>query len=305
MARKKSRRKRNNRKSTLRNNIEAKLRQLKMKLAERFDLNRNGRKWKLLLVSLCLVGVLIGSCVYRYNVIRGSYEGLGNQETYALNTYSASNFSWKNGLKQYDDDDYSSRNGIDVSAYQGSIDWAKVKKAGISFAMIRAGYRGSSNGKIVEDSRFSENLEGALNAGLDVGVYFYSTAINTDEAVEEAKWTLSKVKHKGITLPVAYDMEEDKSSRAYSLTTHQKTKVTDAFCSIVEQNGFKPLIYGNPTWINESLDLAYLSDYSLWVAHYTSSTTFHYQYVMWQYSQSGRLPGISTKVDMDILMVKK
>lgn len=305
MARKKSRRKRNNRKSTLRNNMEAKIRKLKMKLAERFDLNRNGRKWKLLLVSLCLVGALIGSCVYRYNVISGSYEGLGNQETYALNTYSASNFSWKNGLKQYDDDDYSSRNGIDVSAYQGSIDWAKVKKAGISFAMIRAGYRGSSNGKIVEDSRFSENLEGALNAGLDVGVYFYSTAINTDEAVEEAKWTLSKVKHKGITLPVAYDMEEDKSSRAYSLTTHQKTKVTDAFCSIVEQNGFKPLIYGNPTWINESLDLAYLSDYSLWVAHYTSSTTFHYQYVMWQYSQSGRLPGISTKVDMDILMVKK
>lgn len=257
-------------------------------------------------VILILILAIIGGifAYWRVNTIHGKYEGLSQQQTYAQNPYDSSAYYWKNGLKKYKDSSWRSRNGIDVSAYQGEINWTKVKKAGITFVMIRAGYRGSTNGTISMDKRFTSNLEGAKKAGLDVGVYFYSSAVSTSEAVEEAKWTLKQIHRKGITMPVAFDMEEDSSSRTYKLTMMQKTKITDAFCSIVRQNGYKPLIYGNPTWISNSLDLSYLTSYSLWIAHYTNQTTFQHQYLMWQYSQTGRLPGITGTVDMDIMMVK-
>jgi GH25 family lysozyme M1 (1,4-beta-N-acetylmuramidase) len=263
-----------------------------------------GRKWKMIVLILIAAVICGGLLYWRANTIHGKYEGLSQQQTYAANPYSSSAYYWKNGLKKYKDANWTSRNGIDVSAYQGDVDWMKVKKAGISFVMIRAGYRGSTNGTISMDKRFASNMEGAEKAGLDVGVYFYSSAVSTEEAVEEAKWTLKQIQHKGITMPVAFDMEEDSSSRTYKLSMTQKTKITDAFCSIVKQNGYKPLIYGNPTWINNSLDLSYLTSYNLWIAHYTNETTFQHKYLMWQYSQSGKLPGITGTVDMDILMVQ-
>lgn len=264
----------------------------------------SGNKRKVLLLILLVVIAGGGILFWRANTIHGNYDGLSSQNTYAQNTYDSSAYYWKNGLKKYRDANWQSRNGIDVSAYQGQVNWTKVKKAGISFVMIRAGYRGSTNGAISMDKRFLSNIEGARKAGLDVGVYFYSSAVNTKEAVQEAKWTLKQIQHKGITMPVAFDMEEDSSSRTYKLSMMQKTKITDAFCSIVRQNGYKPLIYGNPTWIYNSLDLSYLTKYSLWIAHYTNQTTFSYQYIMWQYSQSGKLPGITGKVDMDIMLVR-
>ncbi len=260
-----------------------------------------GRKWKIIAVIL-IVALAAGIIFWRANTIRGKYEGLSDQGTYAATTIDSTAYYWKNGLKKYGGSGWTSRNGIDVSAYQGSINWSKVKKAGITFVMIRAGYRGSTDGTIIKDKRFAENLKGAKAAGLDVGVYFYSSAVSAKEAVEEAKWTLKQIQHQGITMPVAFDMEEDSSSRTYKLTMRQKTKITDAFCSIVRQNGYKPLIYGNPTWIYNSLDLSYLTRYNLWIAHYTNQTNFQYQYIMWQYSESGRLPGITGTVDMDILL---
>ena len=298
---KRTKRKAQGRKSSVRRNTFA----LKQWFRGHFDLFWSGRgKRKTILLILLAVLVCGGLIYWRAGIIHGKYNGLDQAQAYAVNPYSSSAYYWKNGLKKYKDAEWTSRNGIDVSAYQGDIDWAKVKKAGISFAMIRVGYRGSTDGAVSLDKRFASNLEGAENAGLDVGVYFYSSAVNTKEAVEEAKWTLKQIRHKGITMPVAFDMEEDSSSRTYNLSMMQKTKITDAFCSIVKQNGYKPLIYGNPTWINNSLDLSYLTKYDLWIAHYTNQTTFQHKYIMWQYSQSGKLPGISHSVDMDILMVQ-
>ncbi len=209
--------------------------------------------------------------------------------------------------------------GIDVSTYQDTINWKKVKENGVEFAMIRTGIRGYGvssdgiNGKIVQDSKFVENINGAINNNIEVGVYFFSQAINEQEAIEEANFTLSLIKKYKITYPIAIDTEEsshpNKLGRADNLTVEQRTKVVKAFCETIEKAGYEPMIYANKWWLKEKLDMSKLSSYSIWLAHYTGATQddplakpsdYEGKYIMWQYTDKGTVDGIIGNVDMNV-----
>lgn len=204
--------------------------------------------------------------------------------------------------------------GIDVSRYQGVIDWEKVKKDGIDYAMIRAGFRGyGESGSLNEDTMFERNVKGARDAGLDVGVYFFSQAKNYDEGVKEAEYTINLIKKFDITYPVAFDTEQSSSptntGRADNISVQDRTDATKGFCSTIEKSGYKTLIYASPYWIKDNLDITQLSEYKIWLANYTGATqenplakpsSYKGQYVMWQYTDSGTVNGIDGGVDCDI-----
>ena len=210
-------------------------------------------------------------------------------------------------FRAYEDDNYTYKRGIDVSEFQGEIDWQKVKEAGVEFAIIRCGYRGADSGEIYEDSRFSENIKGAKKQGIEVGLYFFSQAINADEAVKEAAYCCKLAKGNKITMPIAFDMEYayGERDRIYGLTMAQKTEIADAFCEVVENHGYDSLIYGNPTWLFSSYNVSLLEKRNFWLAHYGGSTGFPYHYGMWQYNDQGIVDGINSTTDLNVYFVKK
>lgn len=189
--------------------------------------------------------------------------------------------------------------GIDVSTWNGNIDWNKVKSSGVSYVIIRTGFRGSTQGSLVEDNKFRQNIQGATNAGLKVGVYFFSQAINEVEAVEEASMVLSQVKGYKLTYPVFIDVEPS-GGRADSLSSGDRTKVINAFCQTIQNGGLRAGIYANKTWLSQKMNVSALSGYKIWLAQYNSKVTYGGRYDMWQYSDKGTVAGISTKVDMNL-----
>ena len=189
--------------------------------------------------------------------------------------------------------------GIDVSTWNGNIDWNKVKSSGVSYVIIRTGYRGSTQGSLVEDNKFRQNIKGATNAGLKVGVYFFSQAINEVEAVEEASMVLSQIKGYKLAYPVFIDVEPS-GGRADGLSTGDRTKVVNAFCQTIQNNGYKAGIYANKSWFTNKLNTSALSGYKIWLAQYNSTVTYKGRYDMWQYSDKGKINGISGNVDMNL-----
>lgn len=193
--------------------------------------------------------------------------------------------------------------GIDVSAYQGAIDWNAVKNAGVKFAIIRVGFRGYGSGSLVEDSRFRSNIQGALNAGIRVGVYIFSSAVNEVEAVEEASMCLNLVRGYNVSLPIYIDMESSGSGsgRADRLPNATRTAIAKAFCSTVTNSGYRAGVYANKTWFTNYLDTPSLTGYSIWLAQYSSRVTYNRtKYDIWQYSSNGSIPGIRGRVDVNI-----
>lgn len=193
-------------------------------------------------------------------------------------------------------------NGIDVSVYQGTIDWTKVSKSGIDFAMIRAGYRGyGDKGVLVEDSMFSKNVLGAKANKIDIGIYFYTQAINVEEAKEEAKFVVNLIKKYGIDVkyPVAIDTELSPigTGRADSISKEKRTEIVKAFCETIKQLGYKPMVYANKYWLYDNLNIQQISQYDIWLAHYTDKTDYKYSYTMWQYTSTGKVDGITGNVD--------
>ncbi len=189
--------------------------------------------------------------------------------------------------------------GIDVSTWNGNIDWNKVKNSGVSYVIIRTGFRGSTQGSLVEDNRFRQNIQGATNAGIKVGVYFFSQAVNEVEAVEEASMVLSQIKGYKITYPVFIDVEPS-GGRADKLSSGDRTKVINAFCQTIQNGGYRAGIYANKTWLSQKMNISALSGYKIWLAQYNSTVTYSGRYDMWQYSDKGTIPGISEKVDMNL-----
>lgn len=189
-------------------------------------------------------------------------------------------------------------NGIDVSKWNGTIDWAAVKNSGISWVMIRVGYRGSSTGVLVEDPTFKRNISGAIAAGLKVGVYFFTQAINEVEAVEEASMTINLIKPYNITYPVVIDTEAA-GGRADRISVAQRTAVCRAFAETVKASGYTPGVYASKSWFLSNVTVSQLNSYKIWLAHYTSQTNYTGKYDMWQYTDKGRVPGISTDVDLN------
>lgn len=220
-----------------------------------------------------------------------------------LHDYDWELLSYADGRTYYTDPDYPDvRYGIDVSEYQGEIDWQAVAADGIRFAFIRIGYRGYESGKLVADARSAENLAGAAAAGLDIGVYFFSQAITVEEAQEEADMVLAAIDGYSLTCPVVFDMEEiyQQQARTDILDREETTKIARAFCRQIERAGLQAMIYGNTKWLARRLDLAELTDYPLWFAQYYDKPLFPYDFCLWQYSNSGSVAGIETTVDLNI-----
>ncbi|WP_456152786.1 GH25 family lysozyme [Mogibacterium sp.] len=191
--------------------------------------------------------------------------------------------------------------GIDVSYAQGAIDWNRVAKAGIKFAIIRAAFRGYGTGRIVADEWFERNIKGAAAAGIKVGVYFFSQAVNEKEGAEEADHIINQIRNYKVTLPVVIDTEyiSDSRARGNLISKEIRTAAVKAFCERSLQRGYTPMIYASTSWLNNQLDMSKLSVYKVWVAQYYSRVTYNGKYQCWQYTSSGHVDGINTKVDMN------
>ena len=190
--------------------------------------------------------------------------------------------------------------GIDVSKFQGSINWSQVKASGVDFAIIRVGYRGYGSGALVEDSQFRANIQGASSAGIPVGLYFYSQAVNEEEAVEEASMVLSLCGGYRLNYPIYYDTEYVAGGRANGISRETRTACAVAFCETIRNAGYSAGVYSYASWFYNSLSYANISKYSIWIAQYRDTLDFKYSYKIWQYSSKGRVPGISANVDMNI-----
>lgn len=191
--------------------------------------------------------------------------------------------------------------GIDVSKWQKEIDWEQVKNAGIDFAIIRCGYRGSVTGSLVVDPYFEQNIKAAAAAGIDVGVYFFTQAVNEVEAVEEASMVMQLVADYALTYPVFIDTEgAGGNGRADGLDVETRTAVCEAFCSTVENAGYEAGIYASRNWYNNRLTVTELEDYVIWLAEYRKSPLYEGDYQMWQYTSKGSVDGIEGNVDMNI-----
>lgn len=222
--------------------------------------------------------------------------------------YDVSRFIWNDGRLSYEDDVYVSRLGVDVSHYQGYIDWEKVKEDGYEFAIIRLGYRGyGETGSVNLDTRFYENITNAQNAGLDVGVYFFSQAVDESEAVEEAEFVLEHLNGFELQLPVVYDPERilEDEARTDDVSGEQFTKNAIAFCSGIEDAGYEPMLYGNMLWEAFEFEMEQVCRYPFWYADYERKPQTPYRFRIWQFSEEGQVEGISEKVDLNIELVKK
>ena len=193
--------------------------------------------------------------------------------------------------------------GVDVSAYQGKIDWKKVKASGIDFAIIRLGYRGYESGKLVEDDYAKANLKGAAEAGLKVGAYFFSQALNIKETDEEIKFILKILGDTKLEMPLVLDWEIPASTaRTRKMDATTLTDIQRHFCGQMRDKGYQPMIYFN--W-HQSEHLYYLSDleeYPFWLALYQDRMTYPWKVEMWQYTDKGKVPGIQGNVDLNVYM---
>lgn len=191
--------------------------------------------------------------------------------------------------------------GIDVSKWNKEIDWQAVADSGVDFAIIRCGYRGSSTGALVEDPYFKKNIEGAEAAGIKVGIYFFTQAINPVEAVEEASMALALSKQYKLALPIFIDTEgAGGNGRADGLDVETRTAVCEAFCKTIENAGFNGGIYASKHWLEHNLTMKELSDYTVWLAQYSKSATYEGEYALWQYTSAGTVDGIETRVDLNM-----
>lgn len=208
-------------------------------------------------------------------------------------------------FKNYVEDDGSTKKvGIDVSEHQGNINWETVSQY-VDFAFIRLGYRGYGNGNIVTDAYYSTNMQGALANNVPVGVYFYSQAITYEEGVEEANYVLSLLGDTGLAYPIVLDREDpmQESARTNNLTVEQHTQAALGFLETIAAAGRSAMIYTNQMYYALYLDLEQIYKYPVWLAQYANEPVWPYKFSIWQYSESGEVPGISGSVDMNIEMM--
>ena len=221
-----------------------------------------------------------------------------------LNPYDRAGFSLdEKGRVTYERDGIQAKTGVDVSTYQQEIDWEAVAGDGIDFAILRLGYRGYTEGGLFPDQTFQTNLRGALDAGLDVGVYFFSQAITPQEAEEEADYILSAIEGYNITYPIAFDWEPispGNDARTDGLENDVLTQCAAAFCAKIEAAGYTPAVYFNQSLGYLRYDLRELTDSVLWLAEYDTKPDFYYCFDLWQYTHTGQVAGIQGDVDLDL-----
>ena len=219
-----------------------------------------------------------------------------------VNTYDPRWFKSDGGRMRCAGGGLRSAQGIDVSAYQREIDWKKVAADGIEFAILRVGGRGYTRGSIYDDVYFDANIQGALAAGLDVGVYFFSQAVTVREAEEEARYVLRRIRGYDLTYPVVFDWENisQDAARTDGLDADTLCAAANAFCGMVARAGYQPMIYFNAYIGYRCYDLSQVARWPFWLAQYSAQPDFYYGFELWQYTSSGRVDGIEGPVDMDI-----
>lgn len=205
----------------------------------------------------------------------------------------------------YTGEAYRVQQGIDVSYYQGDVDWQAVAEQGIDFVMIRAGYRGFTDGYISKDVCFEQNAAGALAAGLEVGLYLFSQATDPDEAREEAQWLVDAAKDYNVTLPLAFDWEaiSEYEARTDGMLGGEITACAEAFCEVVRAAGYTPCVYFNNWQGYYDYDLSAIDDAVFWVSNPSTWDDFYYAHSIWQYTYSGTLRGINGNVDRNLRYV--
>ncbi len=224
------------------------------------------------------------------------------------NTYDYTKLEERAGLKRYMENGKKiSFVGVDISKDTGSVNFTGLKSAGVDYVMIRVGTRGYSTGQLALDENFKENIEGAIEAQLGVGVYFYSQAISQDEAVQEANLVLQNLEpyRANIKYPVAFDMEfvANDEARIDGLSREDRTAIATSFLEAVRAGGYVPMLYGNKEWLIREIDLAKLQDYDVWLAQDEDIPDYPYQYAMWQYTSTGVVNGIKGDADLNICFV--
>lgn len=195
-----------------------------------------------------------------------------------------------------------SHKGIDVSKYQGDIDWEAVASDGVEYAFVRLGIRGYESGKLVLDEYFDKNMQGANAAGIKTGVYFFTQAVTVEEAVEEAQYVLENIAGYDVSYPVVFDVEMivNGNGRANDLSQEERTDIAIAFCEAIKEAGYTPMIYGNVKCFTKLLDMTRLNDYEKWYAFYDDYMYMPYEVGIWQYTEKGRVAGIHASVDLNI-----
>lgn len=237
----------------------------------------------------------------------GKYNFFPITDDFKKHDYVVDNFKLQeNGQIVYVDDtnEVLSKKGIDVSRYQGEIDWEEVASDGVEYAFIRAGVRGSTEGNITEDVNFEDNIEGAIDNGIEAGVYFFTQATTPEEAVEEAEFVLEMIEPYDVTYPVVYDIEEvtSEDARTADLTRKEYTENCIAFCETIKAAGYTPMIYGNLKTFMIMLDMEQIEEYDKWFAYYNPEVYFPYEFSVWQYTSEGSVKGIESDVDLNVCM---
>ena len=192
--------------------------------------------------------------------------------------------------------------GIDVSEWQDDIDFNKVKESGVEFVIIRIGLELSKSKEIAIDKKFSDNIKNAKDAGLKVGVYFYSVALNNEEAKDQAKWVLDTLNNEQLDLPIVFDWESFNNWNNLKLSFHDINEIADTFISEVEKFGYKGMLYSSKFYLENIWENK--NNYPVWLAHYTDNTNYEGKYSIWQMCNDGKISGIDTDVDIDIMYLE-
>ena len=236
----------------------------------------------------------------------------GTEEWVSINPYLTKNTYDYSGLvyqypimKYYEDSEKVSRVGVNVSADDGDINFKRLKKAGVDFAMIRLGSRGYGSGNLMADEMFYENVRKATDAGMDVGVTFFSQAITKEEALEEATRVIEGLQGFTIVYPVAFDMEyiSNDTARVQGLSKEAKTEIAMTFMDAVRQAGYKTVLYGDKEWLIRRVDLSKLIGYDVWLSQEQDTPDYPYKYTMWEYTKSAKLDGLDEPAALSICFI--
>jgi GH25 family lysozyme M1 (1,4-beta-N-acetylmuramidase) len=208
-------------------------------------------------------------------------------------------------MKYYEDGRQISFVGADISKYEDYVDFVKLKKAGVQFVMLRVGARGYSSGQLVLDECFTDNIKRATDAGLQVGVYFSSQAITSEEATEEAEMVLENISDYQITYPVAFDMEfvENDTARIENLSKAEKTEIAKTFLDAIAEKGYKTMLYGDKEWLLKEIDMSKLTAYDVWLSQIQDVPDYPYRFTMWQYTKAASVDGIAGYADLNVSFI--
>ena len=225
------------------------------------------------------------------------------------NSYDPDRFGEEDGYAVYYDENGEkiSHLGVDLSYHNKSVDWDQLAASPVEFVMLRCGYRGYTEGGLIEDEKFREYAQAANEHGLKLGIYFFTQAINVEEAKAEAEFVLKLIEDYDISYPVAFDTEfvdgkENRFNQA-DLSKEELSDITIAFCEKIKENGYYPMVYASENWFRRKLDVAKLAEYDFWAPQYLEENDFLYDFTIWQYTESGEVPGVSGPVDLNISMI--